>query len=108
MKLKEIYPEVLKSFKQLKLENPEQLMQHISTVKKERAYKNIEVRIAFDVARQVFPLRTICEWYDKYDCNDTHFKTIHETDFRKQIVCKSLKRIRNSKNAIKKRQSTKP
>ena len=90
MKLKEIYPEVLKSFKQLKLENPEQLMQHISTVKKERAYKNIEVRIAFDVARQVFPLRTICEWYDKYDCNDTHLKTIFVKALKESEIAKML------------------
>ena len=39
-------------------------------------YKNFEVRLANDCLRAVVGTATLCEWYDKYECHDSHQTTL--------------------------------
>lgn len=56
---------------------PEQmLLDHVRTVQSSGKYKNLTVRIVNDIKYAVFSPATICEWYDKYNCNDTHITTL--------------------------------
>jgi hypothetical protein len=39
-------------------------------------YTRLDVRFCNDVLRAVVPVSTICDWYDKYGCNDSHITTL--------------------------------
>lgn len=39
-------------------------------------FKNFEIRLAWDCLKAVTSTTTICDWYDKYNCNDTHITTL--------------------------------
>lgn len=76
MKLKEIYQSVLNRFKELKETKYDVLLEHIKIVKESHEYYNLESRIAHDCGRHLFPPSERCKWYQKYQCNDTHIKTL--------------------------------
>lgn len=49
---------------------------HAIILRKRGIYKDLETRLAWDCLRAVVPTETICEWYDKYKCNDDHISTL--------------------------------
>ena len=50
---------------------------YMEEVKKSGNYKNYEVRIANDIVKfYAIGCDTVCEWYDKYQCNDDHISTL--------------------------------
>lgn len=62
---------------------PEQmLIDHVRAVQNSGRYKNLTVRIAHDIKNVVFSPATICEWYDKYNCNDNHMTTLFKKVIR--------------------------
>lgn len=76
MKLKEVYQPVLNRFKELKETRRETLLEHINKVKSSHEYCNLETRIAYDCGKTCFTPSEICNWYEKYRCDDTHIKTL--------------------------------
>lgn len=56
----------------------EELYNHVLRVVKDGHYNHLDVRIAHDVKFATMPSSTICEWYDKYDCNDDHITTLYK------------------------------
>ena len=65
---------VVEKFKQIK-----NLEEYAAALKKSGEYKDFETRLAWDCLRLVVPTGTICEWYDKYGCNDDHITTLAKT-----------------------------
>lgn len=50
---------------------------YMEEVKKSGDYKNYEVRIANDIVKYyAIGCDTVCEWYEKYGCNDDHITTL--------------------------------
>ena len=45
-------------------------------------YKDFETRLAWDCLRAVTPSSVVCEWYKKYDCNDSHIDTLAKKALR--------------------------
>ena len=39
-------------------------------------YRDYETRFARDVLRKVVTTFEICDWYDRYDCNDRHITAL--------------------------------
>ena len=39
-------------------------------------YKDFHTRLAWDVLRGIVGTRGICDWYDKYNCHDSHIETL--------------------------------
>lgn len=62
---------VVEKFKQIR-----NLETYAANLKKSGAYNDFETRLAWDCLRATVPSGTICEWYDKYDCNDDHITTL--------------------------------
>ena len=74
MKLKPELDLVVAKFKQIR-----NLEEYAETLKKSGNYKDFETRLAWDCLHAVMPSSTICEWYEKYDCNDDHITTLAKT-----------------------------
>lgn len=74
MKLKAELDYVVKRFKQIK-----NLEEYAAQLKEYGIYKNYETRLAWDCLRMTVPATTICEWYDKYGCDDEHITTLVKT-----------------------------
>lgn len=79
MKLKAIYDEVEQRVTE-KID-AKMLEDYIREVAMQGDYKDLTVRIPNDVKITVFKASEVCEWYDKYGCNDNHITTL----FRKII-----------------------
>ena len=45
-------------------------------LRKKGGYKDYEVRFARDVLRKLVTTFEICEWYDRYDCDDRHITSL--------------------------------
>lgn len=75
MKLKAELSEVIKRFESIKDQIPEYSIQ----LKNKGGYKDFETRLAWDCLHFTFKDNEICEWYKKYDCNDTHITTLAKT-----------------------------
>ena len=58
--------------------NDEILYNHTYSIIQCGQYKNLEVRIAHDLKNVTMPVKTVCSWYDKYDCNDNHITTLYK------------------------------
>lgn len=39
-------------------------------------YKDFAIRFMFDVLKWLRNTAMICEWYEKYNCNDTHIESL--------------------------------
>lgn len=74
MKLKAELDYVVKRFKQIK-----NLEEYAAQLKEYGIYKNYETRLVWDCLRMTVPATTICEWYDKYGCDDEHITTLAKT-----------------------------
>ena len=79
MKLKAIYDEVEQRV--IEKVDANMLEDYIKEVAIHGDYKDLFVRIPNDVKNTVFEASEVCEWYDKYGCNDNHITTL----FRKII-----------------------
>ena len=62
---------VVEKFKQIR-----NLESYAEELKKSGNYNDFETRLAWDCLRLTVPSSTICEWYEKYNCNDTHITTL--------------------------------
>ena len=65
---------VVEKFKQIR-----NLESYAEELKKSGNYNDFETRFAWDCLRLTVPSSTICEWYEKYNCNDTHITTLAKT-----------------------------
>lgn len=74
MKLAPELDYVVEKFKQIR-----NLEDYAETLKASGDYKDFETRLAWDCLRLTVPSSTICEWYDKYNCNDNHITTLAKT-----------------------------
>lgn len=45
-------------------------------LRKKGGYRDYETRFARDVLRKVVTTFEICDWYDRYDCNDRHITSL--------------------------------
>lgn len=73
MKLKSLLPEVISRFSTIPRET---VVRHIAKVKASGNYKDLGTRIAWDLLHATFKANEICDWYDIYNCNDTHITTL--------------------------------
>ena len=73
MKLKTLLPEVIDRFGNVPRET---VMRHVAKVKASGDYKDLETRIAWDLLHATFKASEICDWYEQYDCNDSHITTL--------------------------------
>lgn len=71
MKLEAELDFVVQKFKQL-----HNLEEYAATLKAKGGYNDFETRLAWDCLHATVPSSVICEWYDKYDCNDSHITTL--------------------------------
>lgn len=71
MKLANELDFVVEKFKQIK-----NLEDYAKKLKEYGIYKDYETRLAWDCLRMTVPSTTICEWYEKYGCNDDHITTL--------------------------------
>lgn len=49
-------------------------------------YKDYETRFAWDVLRKLVTTFEICDWYDRYSCNDRHITALAIAACRKAGV----------------------
>lgn len=56
--------------------NLEKIKEYAPQLKASGQYKDFEVRLAWDCIRAFVGSGTVCLWYDKYNCNDTHITTL--------------------------------
>ena len=59
-----------------------QIQKHAEQLKSNKDYKNFETRLAWDCLRAVTSSKEICEWYEKYKCNDDHIGTLAKSALR--------------------------
>lgn len=50
--------------------------QYGKQLREKGGYKDYEVRFARDVLRKLVTTFEICEWYDRYDCDDRHITSL--------------------------------
>ena len=74
MKLRAELDPLVEKFKQIK-----GLEEYAETLKKSGNYRDFETRLAWDCLHAVVSSSTICEWYEKYGCNDDHITTLVKT-----------------------------
>lgn len=72
MKLQNEYSYVLTRFRKLK-----NLKHYAEGLRRSDNYNDFVTRLAFDCAAMTIPLNLRCEWYDKYNCTDSHLKTLY-------------------------------
>lgn len=54
----------------------DKIAKHAEALKAHGKYKDFKTRLAWDALKAVVPADTICEWYDKYGCHDSHIETL--------------------------------
>lgn len=82
MKLQKELETVKKAF----AENLEKIKEYAPKLKASGNYKDFEKRLTFDCLRAFVGTNTICEWYEKYNCNDTHIYTLGKTALKELKV----------------------
>ena len=58
------------------------IQEYAPSLKASGEYKDFETRLAWDCLRAVTRSSVICEWYNKYDCNDSHIDTLAKQALR--------------------------
>ena len=71
MKLAQELDFVVEKFKRI-----ENLEEYADALKKSGNYNDFETRLACDCLRAAVKSETICDWYEKYNCHDTHIATL--------------------------------
>lgn len=72
MKLQKEFETVMKAF----ADNVEKIKEYAPRLKESKNYNDFEKRLTFDCLRAFVGTVTMCEWYDKYDCDDNHIYTL--------------------------------
>lgn len=72
MKLQNEFETVKKRF----ADNLEKIKDYVPRLKASGEYNDFERRLTFDCLRAFIGTQTMCEWYDKYECNDNHIYTL--------------------------------
>jgi hypothetical protein len=72
MKLQNEFETVKKRF----ADNLEKIKDYAPRLKANGDYNDFEKRLTFDCLRAFIGTQTMCEWYDKYECNDNHIYTL--------------------------------
>lgn len=54
----------------------DKINEYIPVLKESGNYNNFEKRLVFDCLRAFVGTSTISEWYEKYNCNDSHVFTL--------------------------------
>ena len=72
MKLQKEFETVKKQF----ADNLEKIKEYAPALKASGQYNNFEIRLAHDCLRAFVGTKTMCEWYEKYNCNDSHITTL--------------------------------
>ena len=54
----------------------ENIKDYAPKLKESGDYKDFETRLAWDCLRAFIGTKTICKWYEQYDCNDKHITTL--------------------------------
>lgn len=75
MKLKNEFPEMAHRFSGI-LEN---IKEYAPILAARGGYNDFITRLAWDVLHACYKNKEICEWYEKYNCNDTHITTAART-----------------------------
>jgi len=74
MKLQNELQETINRFNKI----ADKIVPYAEQLKASGDYKNFKIRLANDCLRAVYKSSEICDWYDKYDCNDSHITTLAE------------------------------
>jgi hypothetical protein len=72
MKLKNEYEYIYTQFQN----HLEEIKEYALQLKASGQYKDFEVRLIWDCIRAFVGSGTVCLWYDRYDCNDSHITTV--------------------------------
>lgn len=72
MKLQAEYNYIKKQFE----DNVEKIKDYAPKLKASGNYKDFEIRLTWDCIRAFVGTGTVCLWYEKYNCNDTHITTV--------------------------------
>jgi hypothetical protein len=72
MKLKNEYEYIYTQFQN----HLEEIKEYAIQLKASGQYKDFEVRLTWDCIRAFVGSGTVCLWYDRYDCNDSHITTV--------------------------------
>lgn len=72
MKLQAELTNVVKKMETIK----DQLPAYAAALKASGNYKDFETRLAWDCMYAVVGSSVMCEWHDKYNCDDTHITTL--------------------------------
>lgn len=56
--------------------NAEKIRDYASKLKASGNYQDFEKRLTFDCLRAFVGVATMCDWYEKYNCNDSHIYTV--------------------------------
>lgn len=56
--------------------NLEKIKEYAPKLKESKQYKDFETRLVWDCIRAFVGSGTVCLWYEKYNCNDTHITTL--------------------------------
>ena len=62
------------------------LQQYGEQLREKGGYKDYETRFAWDVLHKVVTTFEICDWYDRYSCNDRHITALAIAACRKAGV----------------------
>lgn len=72
MKLQKEFETVKKAF----TDNLGKIKEYAPVLKASGQYNDFEKRLTFDCLRAFVGSSIMCEWYEKYNCNDTHIYTL--------------------------------
>lgn len=71
LKLEKEYGYIKKQF----ADHLEEIQKYAPQLKESGNYKDFEIRLTWDCIRAFVGSGTVCLWYDRYDCNDSHITT---------------------------------
>lgn len=54
----------------------QKIMTYKAKLRQSRGYNDFNTRFAWDVLRMCTHTEVICDWYEKYDCHDSHINTL--------------------------------
>ena len=57
-------------------ENLDRIKEYAPQLKASGRYKVFENRLAWDCLKAFVGVDTLCSWYDKYGCTDTHIESV--------------------------------
>ena len=72
MKLQNEFNNVVEKLKKVK----DKIPPYAKALKENGEYKDFETRLANDCLKAVISTAEICDWYEKYNCNDKHIDTL--------------------------------